>query len=362
MQSSTLTLSLNKQERKELEEQIRKTHERKMADRLRVILYRAEGQAIQAIAKLLQMGRNHVTEILRRYRDGGVAAVLCPDRYSGSQPKLTVEQQQALKVELTTHIYSTAFQVAAWIKAQWQVMYTEISSVHKLLQRLGFTYKKNRLVPSKADPELQRLFVRWFQGLCARLGPDDHIYFGDGVHFKHNAEAGYAWSLSGQPHRIPANSGRQRYNVFGAYCVQTQEHVFLLTEENIDQAKLAEFMALLRAKHPGEGKIYLLLDNAAYNHAHHVEEAARRERISLDYLPPYSPNLNPIEERPADYTWRARQPQQHPNHPSSPSLDGSDRRGRTALPTKGGSGLLGHFSAGWDAGFPARHLDGVRRS
>lgn len=43
MRSSTLTLSLNKQERKELEEQIHRTHERKMADRLRVIRYRAEG-------------------------------------------------------------------------------------------------------------------------------------------------------------------------------------------------------------------------------------------------------------------------------------------------------------------------------
>ena len=295
MSSSLLTLSLNKQERKDVEAQIRKTHERKMADRLRVLLYRADGEAIQSIAKRLQMGRNHVTEILRCYRDGGVAAVLCPDHYRGSQPKLTGEQQQALKVELATHIYATASQVIAWIEAQWQVKYTEASSVHKLLKRLGFTYKKNRLVPSKADPELQRLFVHWFQGLCERLGPDDVIFFGDGVHFKHNAEAGHAWSLSGHPHLIPANSGRQHYNVFGAYCVQTQEHVFLLTEENIDQAKLAEFMALLRAKHPGEGKLYLLLDNASYNHAHHVEQAAHQHRILLDYLPPYSPNLNPIE-------------------------------------------------------------------
>lgn len=295
MSCSTITLSLDEQERQVLEDQIRTTPERKMADRLRVLLYRAEGYAIQFIAKLLQMGRNRVAEILQRYRDGGVAAVLCPDHYKGSQPKLTVEQQRALKIELTTHIYVTACQVAAWMEAQWHVSYTDISSLHKLLKRLGFTYKKNRLVPSKADPELQRLFVRWFQGLCQRLGPEDRIYFGDAVHFKHNAEAGYAWSLKGEPHLIPANSGRQRYNVFGAYCVQTQEGVFLLTEENIDQTQLVAFLPRLRAKHPGAGKIYLLLDNASYNHAHTVAEEARRQHILLDYLPPYSPNLNPIE-------------------------------------------------------------------
>ncbi len=295
MSCSTITISLDELDRQALEDQIRATPERKMADRLRVLLYRAEGYAIQFIAKLLQMSRNHVTEILQRYRDGGVAAVLAPDHYKGSQPKLTGEQQQALKIELTTHIYVTAAQVAAWIEAQWHVAYTDSSSLHKLLKRLGFTYKKNRLVPSKADPELQRLFVRWFQGLCQRLGPEDRIYFGDAVHFKHNAEAGYAWSLKGAPHLIPANSGRQRYNVFGAYCVQTQEGVFLLTEENIDQAQLVAFLPRLRANHPGTGKIYLLLDNASYNHAHTVAEEARRQHILLDYPPPYSPNLNPIE-------------------------------------------------------------------
>jgi len=295
MSCSTITLSLDKQARQEIEGQIRKTHERKIADRLRVILYRAEGYAIKFIAKLLQMGRNHVTEILQRYRDGGLAAVLRPDQYKGSQPQLTKEQQQALKIELTTHIYVTALQVMAWIEAQWHVTYTDLSSLHKLLKRLGFTYKKNRLVPSKADPELQRLFVRWFQGLCQRLGPEDRIYFGDAAHFKHNAEAGYAWSQRGEPHLIPANSGRQRYNVLGAYCVQTQESVFLLTEENIDQTKLVAFLPRLRAQHPGAGKIYLLLDNASYNYAHAVAEEAQRQRILLDYLPPYSPNLNPIE-------------------------------------------------------------------
>ncbi|MBM4457458.1 MAG: IS630 family transposase [Chloroflexi bacterium] len=294
MSCATITISLDDQERQALEAQIRTTQERKMADRLRVLLYRAKGYAIQCIAELLQMSRNHVTELLRRYRAGGVAAVLRPDQYKGSQPHLTVEQQQALKIELKTHIYVTAAQVSAWVKAQWQVQY-DVSGMNKLLKRLGFSYKKNRLVPSKADPELQRLFVRWFAGLCQRLGPEDRIYFGDAVHFKHNAEAGYAWSLKGEPYLIPANSGRQRYNVFGAYCVQTQEGVFLLTEANIDQDKLVEFLPLLRTQHPGPGKLYLLLDNARYNYTQAVSAEARRQGIQLDYLPPYSPNLNPIE-------------------------------------------------------------------
>lgn len=293
MSCSSMTISLSSEERKEVEQQIRQTKERKRADRLRVILYKAAGHSNKFIAKLLQIGRNFVTQLLQRYAQGGVAALLQADNYQGSRPKLTEEQQQALKIELKTKIYATAFQVMVWVEEQWGITY-DLSAMHKLLKRLGFSYKKNRLVPSKADPELQRLFVRWFEWFCAQLGPDDRLYFGDAVHFKHNAEAGYAWSEVGEPHLIPANTGRQRYNVLGAYCIQTHEHVFLLTADNINRDKLIEFLPLLRAKHT-QGKIYLMLDNARYNHAQQVKTAALQHNIILDYLPPYSPNLNPIE-------------------------------------------------------------------
>lgn len=294
MSRATITPQLTKEGRKDLEKQIRQTKNRKMADRLRVILYKADGYTNKVIAKLLQMGRNQITKLLQRYGRGGIEALLEPDNYQGSAPNLTEEQQQVLKVELKTKIYATALQVIAWIEQQWGVKYS-LRGIHKLLKRLGFSYKKNRLVPSQADPELQRQFVQWLAGLRARMGPDDLLLYSDAAHFKHNAEAGYAWSLKGEPHLIPANSGRQRYNVLGAYDPQGHEYFFWLTADNINQDKLIEFLTLLRAKFAAKHKIYLILDNASYNHAHRVKAEAKKQAIILDYLPPYSPNLNPIE-------------------------------------------------------------------
>jgi len=286
-------IDLDEKARRDLRGRIRKTKERKIADRLRVVLYRAEGYRHKDIAALLQIGINQVTQILRRYLAGGLE-VLLTDNYQGSQPKLTPEQQYLLTLELKTKIYNTAQQVIAWVEEQWGVCYG-LRGMHTLLKRLGFTYKKNRLVPSKADPEAQRQFVQWFNKLRAELGPNDYIYFGDAVHVKHNAEAGYAWSPIGEPHLIPTNSGRQRYNVLGVYCTQTHEHLFILTEENINQDTIIELLQRLRAKHPGEGKIYLVLDNARYNKAWRVRAQAQVSRITLKFLPPYSPNLNLIE-------------------------------------------------------------------
>jgi len=48
-------------------------------------------------------------------------------------------------------------------------------------------------------------------------------------------------------------------------------------------------------KNPKDEKIYFVLDNAPYNRAKKVCRLAKELGIRLLYLPPYSPNLNPIE-------------------------------------------------------------------
>jgi transposase len=285
-------IKLTEKEKEALLDRIKKTVDREIADRLRIVWFKANGYSHKEIAKLLNVGINTITRCLQRYRREGLEGI-CRSNYAGSNSALTLEQRNQLKIELVTNIYNTAAQVIFWVEKNFDVTYT-VSGMQQLLKRLGFTWKKNRLMPSKADPEAQRQFVHWFKKLRAELGEDDRIYFVDACHAKHNAEAGSAWSELGNPHMIPANSGRNRYNILGAYCTQTNENEFILTEENINQDKLIELLDRLHAKHQS-GKIYLVLDNASYNHAKRVKKRAELSGIILKYQPPYSPNLNLIE-------------------------------------------------------------------
>ena len=43
------------------------------------------------------------------------------------------------------------------------------------------------------------------------------------------------------------------------------------------------------------GKIHLILDQASYHKCSKEVDKAKKLNINLHYLPPYSPNLNPIE-------------------------------------------------------------------
>lgn len=123
MSRPTIEVNLDKKERQEMEKKIRETKDRKKADRLRVILYKDDGHSNKFIARSLQIGRNQVSKILERYQQAGWQVLLEPDNYQGSQPSLTQQQQQALKIELKTNIYSTANQVIAWVEQQWAVQY-----------------------------------------------------------------------------------------------------------------------------------------------------------------------------------------------------------------------------------------------
>jgi len=77
--------------------------------------------------------------------------------------------------------------------------------------------------------------------------------------------------------------------------VQTQEFLFIQTTDNINKDKVIELLKALRERHPEPAHIYLILDNARYNHAKAVTNYVPKVGITLVFLPSYSPNLNVME-------------------------------------------------------------------
>lgn len=63
----------------------------------------------------------------------------------------------------------------------------------------------------------------------------------------------------------------------------------------MNQDSICDLLQKIRKSNAGTQKIYLVLDGAAYNKAKSVKKRAKELRIIILYLPPYSPNLNPIE-------------------------------------------------------------------
>ena len=55
------------------------------------------------------------------------------------------------------------------------------------------------------------------------------------------------------------------------------------------------FLNKIRLQYSASGTLNLVLDGAGYHRSAIVMEEAEKLNIALHFLPPYSPNLNPIE-------------------------------------------------------------------
>jgi transposase len=93
---------------------------------------------------------------------------------------------------------------------------------------------------------------------------------------------------------VRAASGRQRFNVLGAWNAVTRQ---LLTITNTTVVNTDTMCDLLRhiAAAALAGPITVVLDNARYQRNNVVQNLAAALNIRLLFLPPYSPNLNLIE-------------------------------------------------------------------
>jgi transposase len=118
------------------------------------------------------------------------------------------------------------------------------------------------------------------------------LYYVDAAHFVLGAFLGYLWSKTRVFVRTP--SGRQRYNVLGAFNAITHAMVTVTNTTYINSSSVIELLGKLRLLHPGRS-IKVVLDNASYQRNYVVRWHAAILDIELVFLPSYSPNLNLIE-------------------------------------------------------------------
>ena len=128
--------------------------------------------------------------------------------------------------------------------------------------------------------------------LDAALAGNGHVFFVDAAHFVLGTYVCCLWSFT----RIfvRAASGRQRFNVLGAWNAVTRELIAVTNTTVVNTATMCELLRKI-AVQGLSGPITLVLDNARYQRNAVVQDLAKELGITLLFLPSYSPNLNLIE-------------------------------------------------------------------
>jgi len=88
------------------------------------------------------------------------------------------------------------------------------------------------------------------------------------------------------------NTTKFRANTFGFYSINGCS--VLEFHEHSKKEDVCEFLKAIQKMNP-DADLVIILDNFRSHHADMTREFAERNRIDLIFLPPYSPDLNPIE-------------------------------------------------------------------
>lgn len=271
----------------------RKMKDRKQADRFKAVYLLGKGWSANQVAEALLVDDDTVREWFKRYRKGGKPGLLNGE-VGGSQGYLSTDQQALLRLHLEETLHLTSSSVHEYIKTHSKVCYSA-RGLTELLNRLGFRFKKTKLVPGKADPEKQAGFLVELGEIRRTMKPADDLYYMDAMHPQHNTQVGYGWIRQGTNYWVRSNSGRQRLNINGAFSTKQQRPIIRLEETVNAEATLRLFDDMQKAQ--PRGKLHVIADNARYYRCHLVADYLKRKRcrIRLHFLPPYSPNLNLIE-------------------------------------------------------------------
>ena len=139
--------------------------------------------------------------------------------------------------------------------------------------------------------------------LQAKIESNDYeVFFEDECHFKLTLTIIRAWFLAGSHPEIKSPVDRFKVSIFGAMGRNGQ--LITLENEKFNAETFRLFLEKLllkaevgRKENGKKKKILLVLDNAKYHHAKILQPWLKEVSnvLELFFLPPYSPDLNPIE-------------------------------------------------------------------
>jgi len=282
-------LNISPELKLELEKRAKQTKDKHEHTRLCIILAKSEGMSLELIA---QAHRISVQSVYRYIAEYEIEQKTQHDRRGGSQSKLSEMEAKELTEYLDKTTYLNAKQIRDYVKIKYHVDYT-VSGMTFWLKAQGFTYKEPIKVPGKLDPVKQEAFIQAYETLKKSLKADEELFFMDAVHPEFQSKAVCGWIKKGEIKTLPTTSAQYRMHFIGALALDGMK-VFAQEYETVDADNMIIFFKALEASSTAK-TIYVICDNGRSNKNKKVEEYLKTSRIKIHYLPPYSPNLNPIE-------------------------------------------------------------------
>lgn len=249
------------------------------------------------IAVAAGVARSTVFRYLEQFQTGGVAGLLTREHKGGRAPTLAPEDHAAFLDALRAGKFRRAKEALAWIKARTQRTLA-LSSVYTLLGKVGGVLKVPRKTHAKKDAAAAELFKTTLAEKLAALsaaaeGRALRLWVLDEHRYGLLPVLRRCWSLKGVRVHVPYATRYLWGYLHEALEVDGANKIELLFTPAIDQDIHATFLRQIADTDRAAWHV-IIADQAGFHLQ--ADDPRLPANVRLLPLPPYSPELNPVEK------------------------------------------------------------------
>ena len=275
----------------------------KLIKRIHALLTLAQGQSVSDVAQMLSLGEQTVRDYRNQYLFKGMASLVYKAP-PGRPSKLTKTQRQQLAEWIKASPQDSGYTSGCWntpmiqdlLERRFGVIYHP-HYIATLLNNMGFSYQKARFVSDHLN-EAKRLEwrqTRWPKILRQAKQRKALLLFGDEASFAQWGSLSYTWALKGKQPEVPTSGKRKAYKGFGLIDYFSGRFFYKAHTGRFNSQSYAAFLldVLSQTTRP----VVVIQDGARYHTSKAMQAFfdTHAGRLTIEQLPAYSPDFNPIE-------------------------------------------------------------------
>jgi transposase len=220
-----------------------------------------------------------------------------PQPFSGGpRPVVTWEMKQAIKLLLDQRPWFYQDEICQFLQEMYDIEVRQ-QTISKILAQIKVTKKKLKVEAAQRNPELRAQWQYELRDFTA----DQLVFVDESGSDDRTGDRQYGWSSRGARAVVRRWLARKkRISALPAYTIDG--YIAVATFEGTGTADIFEDFIIddvlpLCSSYPDPRSV-LILDNASIHHANidRIERACTAKGVWIRFLPPYSPDFNPIEE------------------------------------------------------------------
>jgi transposase len=265
---------------------------RETTQRCLVIIMLLTGSTREQVREVFDISESAVRKIIIAFNAYGVDGVIAKKR-TGRKPVIPPDRKEEILEEFEepgraqrTFWTATAFHGHITEKYQVDCSY---DTVLRLLHEKGYRLKVPQPWPDRQDDTAREAFLEKLATLAQDA--DIELWYGDETGIDGEPKPRRGWAMKGSKPQVVHNGDHIRLNILGTVCPRSGEF-FAIEASHCDTEVFQVFLdEAAEMIIPTRTRNILILDNASW----HKGKKLNWHFFEPFYLPPYSPDFNPIE-------------------------------------------------------------------